>query len=142
VQSLSLLKQVTLDASSDGGLLEIDLAGVGLSEADLKRVTVSASYFLDAVAATDSTPSVPVAAVTTPFSDTLGGFVIPSTPIQVAASRLADGLGLTWSGGQPPYTVQVRDTLIAPWRDLLTTSATTASIPMTNGAAFFRIGGR
>ena len=142
VQSLLLLKQVTLDASSDGGLVEVDLSGLALSEADLKRVTVSASYFLEAVAATDATPAVPVAAVTTPFSDTLGGFEMPSTPIRVTAGRVSDGLGLSWSGGQPPYTVQVRETLVGPWRDLLTTSATTVTIPVTNAASFFRIGGR
>lgn len=67
---------------------------------------------------------------------------MPSTPIRVTAGRVSDGLGLSWSGGQPPYTVQVRETLVGPWRDLLTTSATTVTIPVTNAASFFRIGGR
>ena len=80
--------------------------------------------------------------VTTPFSATLGGFQVPTTPIRVSAVLSANGLGLSWSGGQGPYTVQVRDTLVAPWRDLITTGATTATVPLTNTAAFFRIGGR
>lgn len=142
VQSIRHLKQVTLDASFDGGLAEVDLTGTDLTATDLRRVLVSASYVLDEAPATDSAPAVPVWAVTTPFSATLGGFEVPTTPIRVSAALSANGLGLTWSGGQAPYTVQVRETLVAPWRDLLTTSTTSATVPLTNTAAFFRIGGR
>lgn len=141
VQSLKPLRQVTLDASFDGGLVDIDLSGVALSAADLKRVTVSASYVLEAVAATDTAIAVPVAAVTSPFSATLGGFDIPTTPIRVAVTLSGNTLGLSWTGGLPPYTVQVRSALDAPWQNLLTTTTLMTTVPVTNSAAFFRISG-
>jgi hypothetical protein len=142
VQSIRHLKQITLDATFDGGAAEVDLTGIDLSATDLRRVLVSASYALDEAPATDASPAVPVWMITTPFSATLGGFEPPATPIRVSAGLSADGLGLTWSGGQAPYTVQVRETLIVPWRDLVTTSTTSATVPLTNTAAFFRIGGQ
>ena len=141
VQSLKHLKQVTLDTSFDGGLVDIDLTGLALSAADLKRVTISASYVLNAVAATDATIAVPVAAVTSPFSATLGGFEVPTTPIRVAVTLSGNTLGLSWTGGLPPYSVQVRSALDAPWQNLLTTNTLTAPIPVTNAAAFFRVSG-
>jgi hypothetical protein len=141
VQSLKHLKQVTLDTSFDGGLVDIDLTGIALSAADLKRVTISASYVLNAVAATDATIAVPVAAVTSPFSATLGGFEVPTTPIRVAVTLSGNTLGLSWTGGLPPYSVQVRSALDAPWQNLLTINTLTAPIPVTNAAAFFRVSG-
>jgi hypothetical protein len=141
VQSLKHLKQVTLDTSFDGGLVDIDLTGLALSAADLKRVTISASYVLNAVAATDTTIAVPVAAVTSPFSATLGGFEVPTTPIRVAVTLSGNTLGLSWTGGLPPYSVQVRSALDAPWQNLLTINTLTAPIPVTNAAAFFRVSG-
>ncbi len=142
VQSIRHLKQVTLDGSFDGGAAEVDLTGIDLTATDLQRVIVSASYGLDEAPATDASPAVPAWMVTTPFSATLGGFQAPTTPIRVSAGLSANGLGLSWSGGQGPYTVQMRDTLAAPWRDLITTGATNTTVPLTNAAAFFRIGGR
>jgi hypothetical protein len=141
VQSLKHLKQVTLDTSFDGGLVDIDLTGLALSAADLKRVTISASYILNAVVATDATIAVPVAAVTSPFSATLGGFEVPTTPIRVAVTLSGNTLGLSWTGGLPPYSVQVRSALDAPWQNLLTINTLTAPIPVTNAAAFFRVSG-
>lgn len=141
VQGVKLLKQVTLDATLDGGLVEVDLSGLGLGATDLKRVTVAASYLLDAVDATDTAPAVPVAAVTTPFSATLGGFEVPTTPIRVTVTRSGDALALAWTGGKAPYTVQTRSALDAPWKDLLQTSAASATVSATNSAAFFRVGG-
>ena len=141
VQSLKHLKQVTLDTSFDGGLVDIDLTGLALSAADLKRVTISASYVLNAVAATDATIAVPVAAVTSPFSATLGGFEVPTTPIRVAVTLSGNTLGLSWTGGLPPYSVQVRSALDGPWQNLLTINTLTAPIPVTNAAAFFRVSG-
>jgi hypothetical protein len=141
VQSLKHLKQVTLDTSFDGGLVDIDLTGIALSAADLKRVTISASYVLNAVAATDATIAVPVAAVTSPFSATLGGFDVPTTPIRLAVTLSGNTLGLSWTGGLPPYSVQVRSALDAPWQNLLTTNTLTTPIPVTNSAAFFRVSG-
>ena len=141
VQSLKHVKQVTLDASMDGGLVDIDLTGLAMSAADLKRITVSASYVLDAVAATDTTIAVPVAAVTSPFSAILGGFDVPTTPIRVAVTLTGNTLGLSWTGGLPPYSVQVRGALDGPWQNLLTTNDLKTTVSVTNSAAFFRISG-
>lgn len=140
VQGLKAVKQFTLDASFDGGLIEVDLSDAGVAEADLKRLTVAASYVLDAVPATDTAVAIPAAAVTTPFSDTLGGFEVPTSPIRLSVSLSGNALGLTWAGGQAPYTLQTRSALTGAWQNLLTTGATTVTVPLTNSAAFFRIG--
>lgn len=141
VQGVRLLKQVTLDSAFDGGLVDINLADTELSAADLQRVTVSATYLLDAVAGTETTIAVPVAGVTTPFSDTLGGWITPTRPIRVSCVLSGNTLGLTWSGGSAPYTIQARGTLNAAWQNILTTGATAVAVPLTNSAAFFRITG-
>jgi hypothetical protein len=79
--------------------------------------------------------------VTSPFSATLGGFEVPTTPIRVAVTLTGNTLGLSWSGGLPPYSVQVRSALDGPWQNLLTTNDLKTTVPVTNSATFFRISG-
>lgn len=59
-----------------------------------------------------------------------------------AVTRAGTNLNFSWSGGTGPYVLERADALPAnPWVGMLTTSAQTVSIPMTNGKGFFRIRG-
>jgi hypothetical protein len=50
---------------------------------------------------------------------------------------------LTWTGGSPPFVVQQTDTVPAGlWSDIVTTSASSTSIPATNLTSFFRVKGQ
>jgi hypothetical protein len=102
-------------------------------------VTVASSYKLTEAPATDTAIAVPAAYVTTPFSATLGGFIQPSSPIRIAIAKSGANVGLSWTGGTAPYQIQVRPLLSAPWENLLSTSATTLTVPATNGSALFRV---
>jgi hypothetical protein len=47
---------------------------------------------------------------------------------------------LTWTGGTGPFTVQLKATLNdATWQTATNTPNRTATLPLTNPAAFFRI---
>jgi hypothetical protein len=49
-------------------------------------------------------------------------------------------INLTWTGGAAPYIVQRVDSLPPiSWSEILTTSLQTASFPLTNSTAFYRI---
>jgi hypothetical protein len=74
----------------------------------------------------------------------LGGGTVAragSEPFEVLESKFADGrLELRWTSGAWSYQVHTQDDLSAPeWRLLLTTAADHAVIPVTEGAAFFRV---
>ena len=60
--------------------------------------------------------------------------------IQVSLTRAGTNVIARWTGGTAPYVVQQTGTLpAASWSDLLTTSANSASLPVTNAASFFRV---
>jgi hypothetical protein len=66
-----------------------------------------------------------------------------SNVINLSITRAGANVNLNWTGGTPPFTVQRAGTLPAgPWNDILTTSLQNASVPMTNGAGYFRIRGQ
>lgn len=47
---------------------------------------------------------------------------------------------LTWTGGSAPYVLQQADTLPASsWDGIITTSMTSASVPLSNSNRFFRV---
>jgi hypothetical protein len=49
---------------------------------------------------------------------------------------------LSWIGGSPPYVVQQAGSLPASsWDGVVTTSQTSASVPLTMGNRFFRVQG-
>ena len=139
VQGLVFVKHVELDGTFEGGAVDIDISTNGISATDLRRVTVASSYKLTEAPATDTAIAVPAAYVTTPFSATLGGFIQPSSPIRIAIAKSGANVGLSWTGGTAPYQIQVRPLLSAPWENLLSTSATTLTVPATNGSALFRV---
>ena len=66
-------------------------------------------------------------------------------PIAIGSPRLAEGnITFTWSGGNPPFTVQRRTTLTGTWTDAATNlEGRTYSAPAGVGESYFRvIGGR
>ncbi len=66
-------------------------------------------------------------------------------PIAIGSSRLAGGnITFTWSGGNPPFTVQRRATLTGTWTDAAANlESRTYSAPAGVGESYFRvIGGR
>jgi hypothetical protein len=141
VQSLVFVAHLELDGAFDGGDLTLDISTNNVSANDLKRLTVSASYKLIAAAATETAGAMPAAYVTTPFAATLGGFAPPVSPIIVSVARQVGAVGLSWTGGAAPYKVQAQPGIGSPWADLLTTSATTATVPATNSATLLRVVG-
>jgi hypothetical protein len=63
-----------------------------------------------------------------------------TTDFTVSIARSATGLTLSWSGGNPPYTVQKKaDLNDATWTNVLTTNETTAPVPLEGARGFFRI---
>jgi len=65
-----------------------------------------------------------------------------TSSFNAAVTRAGTNLNFSWGGGTGPYVLERTDTLPAnPWVGMLTTSAQTVSIPMTNGKGFFRIRG-
>lgn len=75
---------------------------------------------------------------------TLNITVVAAPPILLSANWQVNSLGLTWSGGTPPYQVQWTTNLANPvwqnWGAALTGNSLT--IPLTNDAAFYRIFGQ
>ncbi|MBI4659521.1 MAG: Ig-like domain-containing protein [Verrucomicrobia bacterium] len=64
----------------------------------------------------------------------------PAGGISVTVSVGAGGLTLKWAGGTGPYTIQSKASLSdAAWSDVLTTSDTSATVPIQGAAGFFRI---
>ena len=65
-----------------------------------------------------------------------------TTSFTTSAARVGTNITFDWSGGTGPFVLERADALPAnPWIGMLTTSAQTVSIPMTNGKGFFRIRG-
>ena len=60
-----------------------------------------------------------------------------------AVSRSGTNLNLSWTGGAPPFVVERGDSLpTTAWSGVLTTSVHSASAPMLNGKAFYRVKGK
>jgi len=65
-----------------------------------------------------------------------------SNVIQLSVTRAGTNVNLSWSGGTPPFVVERTGTLPAgAWIDLLMTSLQNTTVPITNGAGYFRIRG-
>ena len=63
--------------------------------------------------------------------------------IQVSIAPAGTNLTVSWTGGSPPYVVQRTDVLPAgSWSDIVTTSASSTNLPITNTTAFFRVKGQ
>jgi hypothetical protein len=72
-------------------------------------------------------------------------FGIYSTPAPKHASitgfsASGNSFQLSWTGGEPPYSVQsTRSLSPANWQTIATTNGTSATVPGAGGAAFFRV---
>ena len=63
--------------------------------------------------------------------------------INLSVARSGTNTDLSWMGGTPPFVVERADTVPGgPWSGIVTTSLQNASIPMTNGAGYFRVRGQ
>lgn len=63
-----------------------------------------------------------------------------ASPATLTSSKVVAGkLELTWTGGQPPFTVQSAPVLGGAWTTVTTGNERTASVPITGTAGFFRI---
>jgi len=95
----------------------------------------------------EKTNIVIVTATTTSWAPGIGGnttindtLAILSTPIRETLSAQAGGLVLHWTGGVPPFRVQLA-TQLAPanWRDLLTNAAPPVPIAPDNPSGYYRV---
>lgn len=66
---------------------------------------------------------------------------ISVTPtIHLSVTKMGDSLNLSWSGGTPPFVVEQATDLVSPlWSGVVTTATHTATLPITPGAAYFRL---
>jgi hypothetical protein len=63
--------------------------------------------------------------------------------IAVSITLNGSNVNVSWTGGSPPYVVQQAGTLPAnPWSDIVTTSANSTNLPITNITGFFRVKGQ
>ena len=68
--------------------------------------------------------------------------VVPSPVVTLAIASQGPNLSLSWSGGQPPYSVQMATGLASPaWQTIAGPMTNTALlVTPTNTAAFYRVG--
>jgi len=62
--------------------------------------------------------------------------------ISLSIVRSGTNVNFTWAGGLPPFVLQQSGALPGAWSSVVTTSTTSASVPMTNAAEFFRVQGQ
>ena len=63
--------------------------------------------------------------------------------IQLSMARTGTNVKLSWTGGLAPYIVQQANSMQSnSWFNALTTSAQTATFPISNAAVFFRVVGQ
>jgi hypothetical protein len=114
------------DRDNRPGHFDFDISAV---DTQGSLITVTANYV--------STNAAVV--MTSPFS--APATIVYSPQIQFGPVTLGNGnVVLTWTGGTGPFTVQLKATLNdATWQTATNTPSRTATLPMTNPAAFFRI---
>ena len=63
--------------------------------------------------------------------------------ITVSIAPAGTNVNLSWVGGSPPYVVQGMGSVPATsWSDLVTTSANSTDLPITNATGYFRVKGQ
>jgi hypothetical protein len=63
--------------------------------------------------------------------------------ITVSIALAGTNVNISWTGGSPPYVVERTDALFGgSWNDIVTTSANSTNIPITNATSFFRVSGQ
>ena len=69
--------------------------------------------------------------------------IMVTNVITVSILRSGTNVTVNWTGGVAPYTVQWASSLSpTTWSDVVTTSANSTNLPITNLAGFFRVGGQ
>ena len=117
-----------LDLNAAPGAFRVNVAALGLSNAELGVVTLTASYQL----ATSER-------VTTSFSSTLATLTPPPPLSAFLVSPLAAGVSLQWAGGTAPFRIQTSSSLTGIWNDLATTSSHSYSAAFDGPRRFYRL---
>jgi hypothetical protein len=128
----------TKDQNSATGAFDFDISALKLTTN--LPVTIAANYILGAPAIHNAR------ALTSPFSDAEnllpGSSSVPPADIKITSfTQTGNSLTLSWTGGNPPFTVQQKPALDATsqWTTASTTSQRTAMVTMSGKTGFLRI---
>lgn len=117
-----------LDLNAAAGAFRVNVAALGLTNAELGTITLTATY---------KTPSNET--VTTSFSNTLTTLTPPPPLSSFLVSPLAAGVSLQWTGGMAPFRIQTSSSLAGVWNDLATTSAQSYTAAFDGSRRFYRV---
>jgi hypothetical protein len=86
------------------------------------------------------------AMLTDDVNDTVQSSVVPvivaAPQLNLTAASAPGGLVLTWAGGAPPYTIEMKTRLSdASWTPVLSTNVTSATVVIQDESGFFRVSG-
>ncbi len=117
-----------LDLDAAPGAFRVNVAALGLTNAELGVVTLTASYQLPTSER-----------VTTSFSSTLATLTPPPPLSAFLVSPLVTGVSLQWTGGTAPFRIQTSNSLTGIWNDLATTSSQSYSAAFDGPRRFYRV---
>ena len=117
-----------LDLNAAAGVFRVNVAALGLSNAELGLITLTASYEI---------PS--GERVTTSFSSTLATLTPPPPLSAFRVSPTVTGVSLQWAGGTAPFRIQSSTSLAGAWNDLATTSSQSYSAVFDGSRRFYRV---
>ena len=116
------------DLDADAGEFAFDASALGLSAAELGRVTATANYTL-----------IDGRVVTSNFSQTLDTASPPPALSDFHITRSGASVVLDWMDGTAPFAIFTATDLAGPWSALATIPAPTFTTPMNGPRRFFRI---
>ena len=116
------------DLDADAGEFAFDVSALGLSAAELGRVTATANYTL-----ADGR------VVTSNFSQTLAVATPPPALSNFHITGSGSNVVLDWTDGTAPFAIFSATDLAGPWSALATIPAQTLTTPMNGPRRFFRI---
>ncbi len=125
------------DLKAAPGEFAFDISALRLTPAEVKHLTVTASYTLPTFS-----PEDPVIVVTTNFSETLQPATAPPALGGVTIAPTGTNLTLAWTGGTAPFRVFSATTPAGPWAPVSTVAGQTTVItptPATKPREFYII---
>jgi len=121
------------DLNPNPGEFEFDISGINIPVPAPVLLTVAASYSRDPLGTHNART------LTSPFSDPIT-MALSITSITKSGSNLT----INWAGGTPPYQLQTRTNVASgEWNNVGgSTSATSASVPISGTTGFYRVQGQ
>ncbi len=116
------------DLDADAGEFAFDVSALGLTGAELVRITATANYTL-----ADGR------VVTSDFSQTLAPALAPPALTDFRITRAGTNVMLDWTDGTAPFAIFTATDLAGPWSALATIPAPVFATPMNGPRRFFRI---